>query len=405
VEGESRQLRQGLAPLAPVFLPLRRFPPVGFALPALHRSISMRPEVLPRSIRALGWLLSRLLSRRPRYTAQLCIFKCDRFGDFLLAAASIRALVSGVPPSSVVLVCFRAGAEIAKIEFPEIQLLVLPEPEATGRLGVLIAILRHWAILRNLAAEVTVCLRHQRNLRDDLALSFIRSAVQHATDSLAPPFEAPPPGAIYCGELLRNQAVVSAALQRTISVASLLPKLSSITADPRDFCVIAPLGGHGENCIRSLPEKWIGAGIKLLRAKGIRRFLLCGMPAQRPALEEIYAHIPAAADDTELFCPPNFMLFAGTLAQAHIVFAADTAAAHLAGALDIPLVAILGGGHYGEFAPWSRSMRQIWLSHHLPCFGCGWNCPFPEPRCITEICGTELERAFEQVLRADPLSR
>lgn len=39
----------------------------------------------------------------------------------------------------------------------------------------------------------------------------------------------------------------------------------------------------------------------------------------------------------------------------------------------------------GQFAPWSRSARQLWITQSVECAGCNWRCPFETPRCITEI--------------------
>jgi ADP-heptose:LPS heptosyltransferase len=80
-----------------------------------------------------------------------------------------------------------------------------------------------------------------------------------------------------------------------------------------------------------------------------------------------------------------------------LVLAPDSAPAHLATALDKPGVFLLGGGHFGMFAPWSKSQRQVWLHHGMDCYQCHWNCIHPEPLCITHIKPQDVVEALLRV--------
>ncbi|MGA1129843.1 MAG: glycosyltransferase family 9 protein, partial [Chthoniobacterales bacterium] len=53
--------------------------------------------------------------------------------------------------------------------------------------------------------------------------------------------------------------------------------------------------------------------------------------------------------------------FVASVARADLLLTVDTAAAHLACALDAPAVVIHSGQHPGVYGPYSRSGRQIWL--------------------------------------------
>ena len=88
------------------------------------------------------------------------------------------------------------------------------------------------------------------------------------------------------------------------------------------------------------------------------------------------------------------------LAGSTAVLTSETATAHLAAALDLPMVCLLGGGHYGCFAPWSRSERQIWLSHPMDCYDCRWECIHPQPYCITKISANGIVDALRRVISA-----
>jgi ADP-heptose:LPS heptosyltransferase len=78
------------------------------------------------------------------------------------------------------------------------------------------------------------------------------------------------------------------------------------------------------------------------------------------------------------------------------VISAEYATAHLAAAFDQPLVAVVGGGHPELLAPWQRSPRQRWLRHRTACYGCDWQCPFPEPTCIVGVSRDEFSRAIAE---------
>jgi ADP-heptose:LPS heptosyltransferase len=77
--------------------------------------------------------------------------------------------------------------------------------------------------------------------------------------------------------------------------------------------------------------------------------------------------------------------FVRALAAAPLVVTTESAAAHLATAMDRPVVVIIGGGHFGQFGPWRRSERQVWLTKTMECIGCNWHCLYPEAHCVTGV--------------------
>jgi ADP-heptose:LPS heptosyltransferase len=55
----------------------------------------------------------------------------------------------------------------------------------------------------------------------------------------------------------------------------------------------------------------------------------------------------------------------------------DSAAIHIAAAVDTPSVCILGGGHYGRFMPYDKNTLNTWnlpvpVICRMDCFGCDW---------------------------------
>ena len=78
----------------------------------------------------------------------------------------------------------------------------------------------------------------------------------------------------------------------------------------------------------------------------------------------------------------------GVIMRAEVVVGNDTATLHMAAALGIPVVCILGGGHYGRFFPYPDNARIKVVTNSLPCFQCDWKCIFDEMRCITGVTAT-----------------
>jgi ADP-heptose:LPS heptosyltransferase len=69
------------------------------------------------------------------------------------------------------------------------------------------------------------------------------------------------------------------------------------------------------------------------------------------------------------------------IAVSKLVICNDSAAYHIAMALNKKVLCFLGGGHYGWFAPYPvseyRSQKAIVLSVPMECYWCNWNCKFP----------------------------
>ena len=98
------------------------------------------------------------------------------------------------------------------------------------------------------------------------------------------------------------------------------------------------------------------------------------------------------------------------LAHARIVLSSDSAPAHLAAALGVPVVAVSGGGMPERFLPYPANgpaagqPRLVVVDPPWPCFGCGWHCRYAPPRdaaapCVTVITVARVVDAALEVLR------
>ena len=82
------------------------------------------------------------------------------------------------------------------------------------------------------------------------------------------------------------------------------------------------------------------------------------------------------------------------LVKSQILIGNETGTAHIANAVGTPTICILGGGHFGRFAPYpelsGKTSRLKVVYHKMPCYGCDWKCVYhikegePAP-CISNI--------------------
>jgi len=71
--------------------------------------------------------------------------------------------------------------------------------------------------------------------------------------------------------------------------------------------------------------------------------------------------------------------------RCQLLIGVETAALHIATALGVPAVGILGGGHYGRFYPWGNPAVHRAAASPMDCFGCQWRCIYGDYRCIPAI--------------------
>lgn len=100
---------------------------------------------------------------------------------------------------------------------------------------------------------------------------------------------------------------------------------------------------------------------------------------------------------------------AEVLRSAKIIITNDTSAMHIGAAVGVPVVSIMGGGHYGRFAPYDIDVVEethplpLAIVHSMPCFGCNWACKYPrdkhEPvKCISDISVEDVWSTVEKIL-------
>lgn len=63
----------------------------------------------------------------------------------------------------------------------------------------------------------------------------------------------------------------------------------------------------------------------------------------------------------------------------------DSGLSHLALRLNMPMIAITGGGAYKKYFPYAANETRIYKYYMLDCFGCEWACTQREKYCLTKV--------------------
>jgi ADP-heptose:LPS heptosyltransferase len=182
-----------------------------------------------------------------------------------------------------------------------------------------------------------------------------------------------------------------------VPAEAVLPCFARLGGDrSRGGIAVLPFGSVA---IRDFPEPLLVAALREARRASAAPIALHGDAGQRARLLALAGRLRAAGIvDVACAAPMDVVEFAGAIAGADLVITVETSAAHLATAFDRPAVVLIGGGNYGQFGPWRRSARQVWVTHEIDCFGCGWRCVQPEPYCLTRIASAAVESAVARVI-------
>jgi ADP-heptose:LPS heptosyltransferase len=168
------------------------------------------------------------------------------------------------------------------------------------------------------------------------------------------------------------------------ATAQALEALRSLDLQPQHYVFGCP-AGTAKTSLKAWPP---GSYADLVEHLGQRHglpVLLTGIASEAPHLTEVAALCRARGTRIQTWIGDGSQLglLLGLIRSSRLYLGADTGPMHFAGALDVPVVACFGGGHWPRFLPLAR--RSFVGTQRVPCFGCGWSCWLDEPMCITRV--------------------
>lgn len=175
------------------------------------------------------------------------------------------------------------------------------------------------------------------------------------------------------------------------SIAQELERLYGLDAAP--FYVCCPCGSQA---IRSYAvENWrrVFAGLAPCVAA------VCATGKDWRDVLALMAEPPEGVTFVNLAGQTNLPQLAGLLCRADAVLSVDSGPMHMAIALERPLVAVCGRGHYGRFVPYPYEIPNArFLFGDCEHAGCNWNCHAETAACINRIDPAEVCDAVRKVV-------
>lgn len=277
-------------------------------------------------------------------------------------------------------------APLAKSQFPraEVVALHLREKRRIVNLATVNVIncLPAWLRLISLQADAAVCLRSMRAYLHTITFYLPRVRRRIACENLllANPRMRRPAVEKFVGRFFKptlipypspgnlptdieaNRLVATELLNREVSRDEILPTLTPPRkVDTSQRWLLCPFSSTKS---KDYPAEAWAAALKLLASERSEAPIhLAASPAQADRLKE-FARILEATGLKNITIDPPVPLpdFLQSIAEARLVLTVDTAAAHMACALETPAVIVSAGQHLGVYAPYSKNGLQVWLT-------------------------------------------
>ena len=124
-------------------------------------------------------------------------------------------------------------------------------------------------------------------------------------------------------------------------------------------------------------------------------FLIFGGPETRSRSEALARTLPGRV--LNLTGRTSLREMAAMIRRCRIMVGSDSSGPHIACAVGVPNVVLLGGGHFGRFMPYSSLTSAVVLP--MDCFGCNWRCKYSSAHCVTNLAPQVLTKAIAATLQ------
>jgi len=340
------------------------------------------------------------------------VFKPDGIGDFILASGVFRLLAREFGEENLILAVLPVMGPVVRGQFPKATAVLLPLKTKREILNLFAAnSLRcffPWLKLLRTRVEVSISLRNMRDYLQNFLYFSVRSPTrllchnlllgngrpvrqwtEKAMTLLFRPKVVDYPTSSHGipSELEAHRLLVSKALQRPVGIQEIWPELKPVASPPvpLPYWVCAPFSSGAE---KDFPlDRWGGLFANLHHQGRLPSLILTGSLPQQPALEDFQKTLASTSatlgEVTRIIIPETLQDFIDLLAGAECVMTVDTAAAHAATALDNRTLVLFSGKHKGMFAPWRRSLRQVWLEPKQQPNGSPWHIHHSDEEILT----------------------
>ena len=359
------------------------------------------------------WLIYELI-RYPQASdgaiERILLAKFDSIGDFMMFTPILRELRSRIPQAHIVLFVRTAVINLAET-CPYVD-EVWHIDERTFRWNIFEKI--RWAIKLS-AAQFTIAIncRYSVNFTNLDCLVGWSKAPRRIAFECIDKFRKRTTTKPYLTELIPSDSQWKFEIDRNFDILKHLgfaPPTNRATemwvregdrktldrkAGNREakYAIIAPAS---QVKLKIWDQKNFVSVIETLSGKFSFHWYICGSRGEWDLCNQLDAALKNRAIGSTNLAGMLTLREFGFLAEgAAFYFGNDTGPMHIAAAMGIYTIAILGGGHYGRFYPYPDNPKTIAVTNKLPCYNCDWRCILEEPECITRI---SVENATESIV-------
>jgi ADP-heptose:LPS heptosyltransferase len=366
---------------------------------------------------------------RSRLNCQrIALVKLDGIGDFVLATSFLNLFKSQVPNAKITLFCRKPVREIARQQFPEWQVVELP-----GRQTPIKTIYFDGVTRRRLKSQtpfdLLLDLRAYRDMGDSATASWIpartKLALENAYQQSLSWVVCPAENRIYdrllplphyqdsgvARDIQNHRLFAEFLFPELADCRSVLPKLAVSQSEKEaltrrfspkldsPFLLVCPGTSSNSSPIREYPTKQLAGAILQVLEKQPMTLVIAGAKSDARTILPLVKELNNVPSLVNLSGQLDLAQHSSLISLSRAVLSMESSHSHIAGALGIPAVVIIGGGLYGNCAPWGESKTFRWLTHPLPCFGCHWSCIYDRPLCIQDIPPTQIAKNLLEILK------
>jgi ADP-heptose:LPS heptosyltransferase len=138
--------------------------------------------------------------------------------------------------------------------------------------------------------------------------------------------------------------------------------------------------------------------------------VICGASSEVPITSSLEAQLSSSGRKIiNLGGQTQLIDLVSVIAGARGVLGNDSAAIHIASAVQVPSVAIVGGGHFGRFVPYQLGPNWVMptyvpkvVAFPMPCYGCNWRCSVGVPGMVKWPCidGVSIQQVSRHVTQS-----
>lgn len=128
------------------------------------------------------------------------------------------------------------------------------------------------------------------------------------------------------------------------------------------------------------------------------KIVICGAKSDLVAATSVASKMKARS--INLAGRTNLCELAAVLKSCSLFIGNETGPLHMAVAVGMPTLCIMGGGHFGRFYPYGDPSRHRMVYKQMDCYGCNWRCIYETTRCIREISANDVWRETQNMMEA-----